>query len=185
MGTTKVNEPSAAGAPAPSAKGEMSQPDEGRAGPPRAAQREGQKPSPPALEWEHFVERMAATHPNIASFLERGRLVEMESDEIVLGYAKTESVARAMLEKEDNLRVIRAVAEELAGRPVTVRIAELTESAPAGPTMAEARAARRQEETTLLFERTRAHPLVKEALALFGADVVEVRRLGVEKEAQV
>ena len=39
----------------------------------------------------------------------------MESDEIVLGYAKTESVARAMLEKEDNLRVIRAVAEELAG----------------------------------------------------------------------
>lgn len=109
----------------------------------------------------------------------------MEHGEIVLGYAKTETVARAMMEKEDNLRIMRSVAEALAGRPVTVRIAELADATPAGPTMAEARAARRREETTLLFERTRAHPLVKEALALFGADVVEVRRLGAEKEAQV
>jgi DNA polymerase-3 subunit gamma/tau len=146
---------------------------------------EGRQPSPLTLEWEQFVDRIAATHPSIASFLERGRLVEMEHDEIVLGYAKTESVARAMMEKEDNLRVMQSVGEELAGRPVTVRIAELTESAPAGPTMAEARAARQREEQTLLFERTRAHPLVKEALALFGADLVEVRRLGSEKEAQV
>ena len=184
MDTTMVDEPSLAGAPAPSARKEMSQEEEEPARHSRTALREDLHPSPPALEWEHFVERIAETHPSIASFLERGRLVGMESDEIVLGYAKTESVARAMMEKEDNLRVIRSVGEELAGRPVMVRIAELTESAPAGPTMAEARAARRREETTLLFERMRAHPLVREALALFGTDVIEVRRLGAEKEAQ-
>ncbi|CAI4030012.1 DNA polymerase III subunits gamma and tau [Nitrospira tepida] len=184
-GTTKGDEPSVADASALSPKGERSQQEQRSIGPPQEALPESQQLPPLALEWEHFVECMAATHPSIASFLERGRLVEMEHGEIVLGYAKTETVARAMMEKEDNLRIMRSVAEALAGRPVTVRIAELADATPAGPTMAEARAARRREETTLLFERTRAHPLVKEALALFGADVVEVRRLGAEKEAQV
>ena len=181
---TKAEGARAVDAPAVVVKEETSQ-QEGPGELQRVDIREGRTPSPLTLEWEQFVDHIAATHPSIASFLERGRLVEMEHDEIVLGYAKTESVARAMMGKEDNLRVIRSVGEELAGRPVTVRIAELTESAPAGPTMAEARAARQREEQTLLFERTRAHPLIKEALALFGADVVEVRRLGSEKEAQV
>ncbi|HSE58859.1 MAG TPA: DNA polymerase III subunit gamma/tau, partial [Nitrospiraceae bacterium] len=155
MGPTKGDEPSVADASARSAKEELSLREERSTGPLQETLPESQHPPPLALEWEHFVERMAATHPSIASFLERGRLVEMEHGEIVLGYAKTESVARAMMEKEDNLRIMRSVAEELAGRPVTVRIAELADAAPAGPTMAEARAARRREETTLLFERTR------------------------------
>jgi DNA polymerase-3 subunit gamma/tau len=185
METTKADAPSVVDASTCSPKKEMSQRGEEPAEPPQAALHKSCQSFSLPLEWEHFVERMAATHPSIASFLERGRLVEVAHDEVVLGYAKTESVARAMMEKEDNLRVLRSVVEELAGRPVTVCIAELTDSAPAGPTMAEARAARRREETTLLFERTRAHPLVKEALALFGTDVLEVRRLGAEKEAQV
>ncbi|MEX5214274.1 MAG: DNA polymerase III subunit gamma/tau [Nitrospiraceae bacterium] len=184
-GATQANKPAVTDAAVPTAKDDMGESEDQTAGAARMAFRGAEQPLLPALEWEQFVERIAAAHPSIASFLERGRLLDLKGEEVVLGYARTESVARAMMEKEDNLRVMQSVAESLAGRPVTVRITELTASAPAGPTMAETRAARRQEEATLLFERTRAHPFVKEALALFGADVVEVRRLGAEKEASV
>lgn len=184
-GATQANKPAVIDAAVLTAKDGMGRSEDEPAGAAHMALRAAEQPLLPALKWEQFVERIAAAHPSIASFLERGRLLDLKREEVVLGYARTESVARAMMEKEDNLRVMQSVAESLAGCPVTVRITELTASAPAGPTMAEARAARRQEEATLLFERTRAHPLVKEALALFGADVVEVRRLGAEKEAPV
>ena len=43
-------------------------------------------------------------------------------------------------------------------------------------------AAEAQEEKMVLLERTRAHPLVRETLALFGGELVDVRRTQSRKE---
>ena len=45
-----------------------------------------------------------AQHPNIAPFLEMGRVVKIEGGLVTLGFGKQATVARAMLEKEDNLK---------------------------------------------------------------------------------
>lgn len=127
---------------------------------------------------------MAEAHPNVAPFLEMGQYAGVDGNEITIGYTATASVARARMEKEDNLGAVRTVCEALAGRPVRIRVVELSETEATGPTMAQQRAAREREEKMVLFEQTRAHPLIKQTLEAFGGEVVEVRRLVPEQEAQ-
>lgn len=131
--------------------------------------------SPLRLDWEQFQEEVTNTHPGIASFLERGRFVGIDGDQVTIGFAKGEMVARSFIEREDNLRTITELCQRLAGQPARLRVVELGDTDQPGPTMAEIRAAKEREQRLVLFERARAHPLVKQALEMFGGDLVEVR----------
>lgn len=136
----------------------------------------------PAMNWEAVQEQVAGLFPNIAPFLEAGRFVGMEGGLVTIGFTKQATVARAMLEKEDNLRTLADLCERQAGRPVRIRIVELADTDRAGPTMAQARAAKEESQRLVLFERARANPTVKQALELFGAELAEVRTVA-QKEA--
>jgi DNA polymerase-3 subunit gamma/tau len=50
--------------------------------------------------------------------------------------------------------------------------------------MAQLRAAKEKEQRLILFEQARAHPVVKQALETFGAELAEVRQVSSQKEAQ-
>ena len=134
------------------------------------------------LNWEAVQEEVDASFPNIAPFLEAGRFVGMEGGLVTIGFARQATVARARLEKEDNLLALAELCERQAGFPVRVRIVELTETDPPGPTMAQMRAAKEQDQRLVLFERARANPMVKQALEIFGAELAEVRTVA-QKEA--
>lgn len=139
---------------------------------------------PPAtLNWEVFQEAVAAAHPNIAPFLEMGRLVGIEGNQVTIGFAKQATVARGMLEKPDNLAALTALGERVSSQRVRLRIVELAETDPPGKTMAQLRAAKEQEQRLVLLEQARAHPVVKEALEIFGADLADVREASHQKEA--
>jgi DNA polymerase-3 subunit gamma/tau len=131
--------------------------------------------SPLRLDWEQFQEEVTNTHPGIASFLERGRFVGIDGNQVTIGFAKGEMVARSFIEREDNLRTITELCQRLAGQPARLRVVELGDTDQPGPTIAEIRAAKEREQRLVLFERARAHPLVKQALEMFGGDLVEVR----------
>ncbi|MBA5866587.1 MAG: DNA polymerase III subunit gamma/tau [Nitrospira sp. CR1.3] len=135
-----------------------------------------------ALNWEQFQEEVAHGFPNIAPFLEMGRLIGIEGNVITIGFAKQATVARAMLEKPDNIEVLASLCGRLSGQPVRLRIVEQTESDPPGPTMAQVRAAKEQEQRLVLFEQARAHPMVKQALEIFGAELADVRPVARQKE---
>lgn len=139
---------------------------------------------PVALNWEQFQEEVGHTFPNIAPFLEMGRLVTIEGSVVTVGFAKQASVARSMLEKADNVEALTTLCERLSGQPVRLRIVELTEADPPGPTMAEVRAIKEQEQKVVLFERAKAHPVVKQALEIFGAELADVRTISNHKEVQ-
>ena len=138
---------------------------------------------PVVLNWEAVQEEMSSSFPNIAPFLETGRYVGMESGVVTIGFAKQATVARAMLEKEDNVRALTQLCERHVGQPVRIRIVELTETDPPGPTMAQVRAAKEQDQRLVLLERARANPVVKQALEMFGAELADVRTV-VHKEAE-
>ena len=143
--------------------------------------------SPAAVEvnWEQFQEAVTANHPNIAPFLEMGRLVGIEGSLITLGFAKQATAARAMLEKEDNLRALAAMGEGLYGCAVRIRIVEVAEQEPgAAPTMKQIRMAKEQEQRLILTQQAKAHPLVKQALEMFGGELAEVRTTAPEQEVQ-
>ena len=135
----------------------------------------------PVLDWEAVQEEVAGSFPNIAPFLEAGRFIGMEDGLVTIGFTKQATVARAMLEKEDNLRTLATLCERQAGYPVRIRIAELEGTDLTAPTMAQARAAKEQGQRLVLFERIRSNPTVKQALEIFGAELAEVRTT-VQKE---
>jgi len=135
------------------------------------------------LNWEELQEAVAAAHPNIAPFLEMGHLVGIEGAQVTIGFAKQATVARGVLEKPDNLTALTALCERLSNQKVRLRIVELSETEPPGKTMAQLRAAKEQGQRLVMFEQARTHPLVKEALEIFGAELAEVRQVTNQKEA--
>jgi DNA polymerase III subunit gamma/tau len=135
-----------------------------------------------ALNWEQVQEEVANASPRIAAFLERGRCVGVEGHVVTVGFAKQEMAARGMIENPENMAVITSICERLSGKTVRLRIVELTEADPPGPTMAQLRAAKGKEQRLVLFEQARAHPVVKQALEVFGVELAEVRSVSSQKE---
>ena len=141
-------------------------------------------PAAVTLNWEQVQEEVGNTSSSIAAFLERGRFVGVEGHVATIGFAKQEMAARGMIEKPDNMAVLTSICERLSGQTVRLRVVELTESDPSGPTMAQLRAAKEKEQRLVLFERARAHPVVKQALEIFGAELAEVRPVSSQKEVE-
>ncbi|MBX3324708.1 MAG: DNA polymerase III subunit gamma/tau [Nitrospira sp.] len=141
-------------------------------------------PQPSTLRWELVQEEIAASFPNIAPFLEAGRFVGLEGGVVTIGFAKQATVARARLEKEENTRVISQLCERQVGPPIRVRIIELTETHPQGPTMAQARAAKEQEHRAALFQQAKTNPTVKQALEIFGVELAEVRSIAQQEASE-
>ena len=139
---------------------------------------------PTLLDWNIFQETVSSEYPNIAPFLEMGRFIGCESDQVLIGFAKQGTVGRAMLEKPDNIEALVRLGERLVGRPLRFRVVELAETDASGPTMAELRAAKQAEERMVLFQQARAHPLVRQALELFGGELTEVRPRSLPQEVQ-
>jgi DNA polymerase-3 subunit gamma/tau len=137
-----------------------------------------------ALNWEQVQEEAANASSRIAAFLERGRFVGVDDHVVTIGFAKQEMSARGMIENPDNIAVLTSICERLSGQTVRLRIVELTESDPPVPTMAQLRAAKEMEQRLVLFEQARAHPVVKQALEIFGAELAEVRQVSSQKEVQ-
>ncbi len=136
------------------------------------------------LNWEQVQEEVGNTSSSIAAFLERGRFVGVEGHVATIGFAKQEMAARGMIEKPDNIAVLTSICERLSGQTIRLRVVELTESDPSGPTMAQLRLAKEKEQRLVLFERARAHPVVKQALEIFGAELAEVRPVSSQKEVE-
>ena len=148
----------------------------------KAAQVPPPPPPPVQLNWEQVVEHVSDKHPNIGTFLEMGSLLGIEGNQLTIGYPASASVARSMMEKPDNQRLIAELCAGLAGQPVRIRIVELANGQAAAPSPAQARAAKARTQKDALIEQTRAHPLVKQAKDVFGSDVVEIRQSTPPKE---
>lgn len=136
------------------------------------------------LNWEQVQEEVANVSSRIAAFLERGRFVGIEGHVVTIGFAKQATGARGMIENADNMAVLTSICERLSGQTVRVRIIELTESDPPGQTMAQLRATKEKEHKQVLFEQAKAHPVVKQALEMFGAELAEVRPVVSQKEVE-
>jgi len=170
-------------------------PGEGKPGPPQIASANGEpsRPSPETvaqpsstapvvLNWEQVVERVIDDHPNIGSFLEKGSVVTMTADQVVLGYTKRDSIARWRTDKPENRVLIGQICEELTGRPMKVQVIEFQDGQDHPPSIGELRAKKKLEHDQDLIENVKAHPLVKQALELFGGQVVSAQRTQQKEE---
>ena len=134
------------------------------------------------FDWETVMDRLIENHPNIGSFLELGTLMTIESDQIVIGYPKSASVARWRTDKPENRALVARICEEVSGRPMNVRVIELNDGQTNRPTIGQLRAKRQEKQDQGLLDEARAHPLVKQAMELFGGDIVSARRVPQKEE---
>jgi DNA polymerase-3 subunit gamma/tau len=138
---------------------------------------------PLQLDWDHILERVEHLHPSIAPFLAAGRLVSTQGEQVTIGYPRSASVALTRVQRAETLTLIAEVCSALAGRPVKLGVVEVSDGQVPGPSMAEIRAAREQDHKRQLLERAKAHPLVTQALGMFGGELVDVRVNTPEKES--
>ena len=159
---------------------------------PKSSSEPPQQPSKPAnsvsdkimpLNWEHVVDRMMQNHPNVGSFLEKGSVVTLEVDHVVIGYTKRDAIARWRTDKPENRALIASMCEELAGRPIRVQVIELHDGQERPPSMGELRAKKKHEDNQDLMQEVKTHPLVKEALELFGGELASAQRIPKKEEA--
>ena len=136
------------------------------------------------FDWEQVVDRMMKEHPNIGSFLVKGSLVTFSANHIVLGFPKKDAIARWRTDKPENRALLTKVCEEVAGRSVRVQIIEVKEGQVCPPSMSEMRAKKKHEDDEDLMRQVKAHPLVKEALELWGGEVTSVQRVPQTEEAK-
>ena len=154
--------------------------------PSRTSPKTADQPSPGTpvtLNWELVVNRVIDDHPNIGSFLEKGSVVTMTADQVVLGYSKKDSIARWRTDKPENRVLIGQICEEFTGRPMKVQVIEFQDGQDYPPSIGELRAKKKLEHDQDLIENVKAHPLVKQALELFGGQVVSAQRIPQKEEA--
>ncbi len=135
------------------------------------------------LNWEQVIDRMIKEHPNIGSFLEKGSVVTLEPDQVVIGFAKKDAIARWRTDKPENRATIANVCEVLGGRPIRFKVIELHDEQARPPSMSELRAKKKHEDSEDLMQEVKAHPLVKEALELFGGELASAERIPQKEEA--
>ena len=136
------------------------------------------------LVWEQIVEQVERRHPSIGPFLAAGTLLAIEGNQATIGYPKTASIALARIQKEETLQIVSGICAELAGQPVRLRVIELMDGQTAPPSLVQLRAAKKQSHAQSLLEQARSHPLVKQALDIFGGDVIEVRQTSPQEETR-
>jgi DNA polymerase-3 subunit gamma/tau len=138
--------------------------------------------SQPTLSWEKVVERVEQQHPNIGAFLAKSVYLGIENGHVTIGYPSTASVFLARLQKEESLHAVGSICSQLVGQPMQLRVIEVTDGQHSGPSVAELRTIKERARKHQLLEQSRSHPLVKQTLAIFGGDVVEVRQTAPQEE---
>lgn len=138
----------------------------------------------PTLDWQAFVERAAASHPNISPFLEAGTLLQIDADHIQIGYPKNASLSASRIQKPENRRILSRLCEEMIGRPMRITVVEISPDHTPRPTIGQTRAAQKEHQERHLFDQAQAHPLVQETLNRFGGEIVDVRQVSMNKEAE-
>ena len=142
--------------------------------------------SPPAIreeDWQRVVESVIQDSPNIGTHLEMGTLVKIEGNQVIVGFPKTAAVACSRIQKEETRALIAKVCQTVAGASIHLRVVELTGEPGDGLTIRQMRTKRREQDDEALLEQARANPMVKQAMELFGGEVVKASRPSGKKEA--
>jgi DNA polymerase III subunit gamma/tau len=127
----------------------------------------------PLLVFRQILGRVAETHPAVASVFEHASVLELTPSRAVLAFP-AQSFAGAQAKEPEALEVVTRAVRAHMGAPTEVAL-DLSSRAQVGGTVAVAAAAERKQVTENAKKAAAAHPLVVEALKVFGAELLEVR----------
>jgi DNA polymerase-3 subunit gamma/tau len=139
----------------------------------RAGGPEASRPASPLPVFRAILLRLAETRPALASIFEHASVRELTSERAVFAF-EAQSFAGAQAKEPEALDVVTRAVRAHFGAPTQVLI-DLSAEPRSGETVAVAAAALRKEVSDKARAAAAAHPLVVEALRLFGGELREVR----------
>jgi DNA polymerase-3 subunit gamma/tau len=158
---------------------EKSQPPQSKASAPSPPARSGGDSESPArsspnassgtkAEWTDVIQRIREDKASLASYLEGGTVQEVTNEAVTLGFSGKSVFLIDLIQNDENQRIIRDTMTSLFGRPVELKLVRLETpvSTPSPPDGRKKEKIRRE---------VLSNPIVKEALDIFGGDVVEIR----------
>ncbi len=135
----------------------------------------GNEPQESVLEWKEFVSFAKKKKPPFASLLEHGQPLSLGKDLLEIGYPE-KSFYLERMQEADNRTLSETLASEFFKRPMRIRFSGMNPGAvapdksnPEAKRGNEINSRKNQEEETL------NHPLVREAINVFGGRVVEIK----------
>jgi DNA polymerase-3 subunit gamma/tau len=123
--------------------------------------------------WKEFINFAKKKKPPFASILEHGQPLALDDSLLQVGYAE-KSFYLERMQEADNLNFLQTLSREFFQRNLKVKVSSLNPGAqPGGPapeSKGEKKNSKREKE-----EEALNHPLVREAINIFGGRVVEVK----------
>jgi DNA polymerase-3 subunit gamma/tau len=169
--------PTAAGTGDP----ERSEPKRTVPQPTRAAQPPPAAPAPKAQphgshsDWERFVAFTVEKRPAIGSVLEHGSPLKLEQGLMEIGFPAG-SYFLTSVQDTDSIKEIQSLAQEFSGAATIVKIrAIIPETGESPQSLAEKKKSEREERIEGLKQEVAAHPVINEALRLFGGTITDIR----------
>jgi DNA polymerase-3 subunit gamma/tau len=131
--------------------------------------------------WRAIVDRVRAVRPDLASVLEHALPLEVTRERVIFGYAPTDAFLAARAAETEALDLVSRSVRAHFGAPtqVEVRSATALSSVPSGVrTVAAVDAEHREEDLAKARQSIERHPLVREAIRLFDAQLRDVKLPG-------
>lgn len=120
--------------------------------------------------------------PFLVIALEGARCVRLDGDELYVEYGTEARHLRDTLAKPENMKFLREVCRDVMGREMGVRLT-VGEAAEADAGAPLTQQDEEQRERQRLREMAEQHPSVQQLLKVFGAEIIDVRRVEAEAPA--
>jgi DNA polymerase-3 subunit gamma/tau len=172
------------GRPAASGAGERERGEPKKALPQPSKVAQPTPPAPPTpktqphgshSDWERFVAFVVEKRPAIGSILEHGSPLKLEPGLMEIGFPAG-SYYLTSAQDADSIKEIRELAQEFSGAATAVKIKSIIpETGDSPQSLAEKKKSDREQRIEGLKQDVAAHPVINEALRLFGGTITDIR----------
>jgi hypothetical protein len=125
--------------------------------------------------WRAILERLRASRPALASVFEHAIPLEVGAARTVLGFEPSAAFLAARASEPESLEAVTREVRGYFGAATHVALDLSAKPAAGARTVAAVDAERRSAELAAARARVETHPLVQEAVRLFGAQVRDVK----------
>lgn len=127
--------------------------------------------------WKEFVDFAKKRKPPLASILEHGRPLALNENSLEIGYPE-KSFYLERMQEADNRSLLDTLCSEFFKKPMRVTVSGMNpNSGDRGNPVREAEQDKRKNSKREKEEEALNHPLVREAINIFGGRVVEIKNL--------
>jgi DNA polymerase III subunit gamma/tau len=133
----------------------------------------------PVEQWEKAVKRLLQEKPNLGSYLEKGVIKEWKMEDtnstLVVGYDEGAAFLADFIQKEESQAVIESALREAFQHPVSLKVVRLTRSPLEQQQLKLKKDQQEQQHRKRIQQETLSHPLVQDALNIFGGEVIDIK----------